>query len=106
MRCLIGLPFWSLASRVKMALSSWTSPTKSRYDPLLSTHVCFHLPEALSKVERLIPCSDTGLSASNNSWITQLSSVREILLVPLPAGVPGESGQVSDQSPTQKSSRR
>src|SRR5258707_5222751 len=106
MRCLMGLPSLSLASRMKTALSSCTSPTKSRYDPLLSTQVCFHLPDGRSKLERLMPCSDTGLSASNNSWITQLSRVREILLVPLPAGGPREFRQGSGPAPYPELRRR
>src|SRR5690348_10113743 len=102
-RCRNCLPFRSLASRDKIICPSLNSPTTSRYPPSLSTHVCFHLPCRASNSETLLPRKCIVCPPEKLSSTTQPSSTRRMLLVPCWSSSSGP-GQVSFQSPTQKSS--
>src|SRR5690348_11801534 len=102
MRCRSFFPSRLVASRDKVIRPSLNSPTKSRYPPSLSTHVCFHFPCRPSNRERLLPRKWIASPPEKFSSITQPSSTRWMLLLPCCTSPVGP-GQVSFHSPTQKS---
>src|SRR5260221_10695386 len=101
MRCQTSLPPRG-NFRQNMTRSSMMPPLKSRYEAVLSTHVCFHCPVTRSNVERLRPSSLVPGAPLNSSRMAQPPRILVILLE-LFTGLPS-SRYASSHSPIQKSS--